>query len=587
MKHDRVGTWAKTTTERNHSRHGAIGVQWHRLAFALLFAGLLPAGQAVADQAAPSKLEAPGALQLAESSATKDKPDLIGHRLRAVMERPRYRYGRWGLLAVDLDRDHVLQETAADDFFPIASNTKLFTMAAAFEVFGPDHRFETPVVYSGAIDSGGTLNGDLILVAQGDFTMGGRRNPDGTVAYSDFDHTDANPVGGAILTAPDPLAGLDDLAQQVADMGITSVSGDVIIDDRLFITIPHREFFLSPIVINDNLIDLSLTPQAAGEAALLDWRPHTSAFEVTSEVVTRDDPSVPLEIAVERVGDVTHLTITGEVATDALDGIFDPVRVYQVGDLPELGEDEQVAEVARFARTLFIEALERAGVGVAAATLGPNDSASLPSSAAVAQLPVAATLVSAPFSEFAKLVLKVSHNLGADTTATLIGVEKGVTHFFFAMAEMGKVLAEDFGLDPDSFAFTDASGSRSFATPRTVMKLLKEVRNRYYFDEFHQGLPILGVDGSLAVVQRGGPATGQVFGKTGTGVAIDFAHLQPFLTEKALGGYLNSAQGREVAYCFYVQNGLIKNNIFGPLTDIIEINDDIGEIATILWSGRY
>jgi D-alanyl-D-alanine carboxypeptidase/D-alanyl-D-alanine-endopeptidase (penicillin-binding protein 4) len=202
-------------------------------------------------------------------------------------------------------------------------------------------------------------------------------------------------------------------------------------------------------------------------------------------------------------------------------------------------------------------------------------------------LPVAASFESAPYSEFAKLVLKVSHNLGADTSAMMIGVERAAPHFFFAMDEFGKVLTDELGLNPDSFAFTDASGSRSFATPRTVMQLLKEVRRRPYFDEFRHGLPILGVDGSLAVVQEGGPATGQVFGKTGTGAMVDFAHLRPFLTEKALGGYIDSDQGREVAYCYYVQNGLITNSIFEPLTDVIEINEDIGEIATILWSGRY
>jgi len=564
---------------------GRRGLLWAAAA-AIFGAGLCPVADVAADEASTSALFTPGAIQLAAAKKA-DAPDRIGHRIRAVMERPRYKYGRWGMLAVDLEKDRILQQAAADDFFPIASNTKLFTVAAAFETLGPDHRFETPVVYNGTVDNNGHLDGDLILVAQGDFTMGGRRNPDGTIAYTDFDHTDANPVGGAILTAPDPLAGLNDLAQQVAEAGITTVSGDVIIDDRLFVSMPLREFFLSPIMINDNLIDLSLTPQAPGQPALLSWRPHTSAFEVTSEVITRDDPTEPLDIEVERIGDVTHLTITGEVETDALGGIFDPVRVYQVGELPEFGEEERIAEVARFGRTLFIEALERAGVDVAAPTLGPNPSDSLPSPETVAQLPQAASFESAPLSEFAKLVLKVSHNLGADTLAMLIGVERGVPHFFFAMDEMGKVLAESFGLDPNSFAFTNASGSRSYATPRTEIQLLTEVRHRSYYEDFRHGLPILGVDGSLAVVNRGGPATGQVFGKTGTGAMIDFAHLRPFLTEKALGGYIDDAEGREVAFCYFVQNGLIYNSIFGPLTDVIEINEDIGDIATLLWSGRY
>ena len=70
----------------------------------------------------------------------------------------------------------------------------------------------------------GALDGDLILVASGDITMGGRDQPDGTLAYGNIDHTDANAVPGvATLTDTDPLTGLNALARQVADAGITSV----------------------------------------------------------------------------------------------------------------------------------------------------------------------------------------------------------------------------------------------------------------------------------------------------------------------------------------------------------------------------
>ena len=64
--------------------------------------------------------------------------------------------------------------------------------------------------------------------------MGGRTTPDGKIAYTDIDHSYANSIGNAILTTPDPLSGLDQLAQQVSTAGIKSVSGEVIIDDRLF-----------------------------------------------------------------------------------------------------------------------------------------------------------------------------------------------------------------------------------------------------------------------------------------------------------------------------------------------------------------
>jgi len=83
--------------------------------------------------------------------------------------------------------------------------------------------------------------------------MGGRDTGNDTVAVTDFDHCDANNLGSAILTSPDPLAGLNKLASQVVAAGIKRVSGDVIVDDRLFkqFRVPNQLLQITPIVIND------------------------------------------------------------------------------------------------------------------------------------------------------------------------------------------------------------------------------------------------------------------------------------------------------------------------------------------------
>ncbi|MGI9074473.1 MAG: hypothetical protein ACR2JB_24875 [Bryobacteraceae bacterium] len=85
---------------------------------------------------------------------------------------------------------------------------------------GPAHRYNTPVYRKGAIDHVGVLHGDLILVASGDLTMGGQTNPDGTIAIGDFDHNEADSLGNAVLTKPNPLAGYIELARQIASTGI-------------------------------------------------------------------------------------------------------------------------------------------------------------------------------------------------------------------------------------------------------------------------------------------------------------------------------------------------------------------------------
>ncbi len=78
---------------------------------------------------------------------------------------------------------------------------------------GVDHRFRTPIHRQGNVDEDGVLQGDLILVADGDLALGGRVTPQDTIQFTNFDHVDANSIGSAVLTPQDPLTGLDDLAK--------------------------------------------------------------------------------------------------------------------------------------------------------------------------------------------------------------------------------------------------------------------------------------------------------------------------------------------------------------------------------------
>src|SRR5206468_309992 len=99
----------------------------------------------------------------------------------------------------------------------------------------------------------------------------------------------ANGNETAELTDTDPLAGLKELAKQVAASGIKRVKGEVTIDDRLFEKAegsgsgPSR---LTPIVINDNLLDFVITPAQPGQMALVTWRPETSIIHVDALVDT-------------------------------------------------------------------------------------------------------------------------------------------------------------------------------------------------------------------------------------------------------------------------------------------------------------
>ena len=234
----------------------------------------------------------------------------LGPEVEKIMDRSLYRYGEWGYLEVDPTDGSTMRALGpAERLYIPGFSTKLFSVSAALDDLGFDHRFETPV-YALGDTKDGTLSGDLVLVAKGDLTMDGRTTPEGKVPYTPVDHTYANDVPGATLTPEDPLAGLDEIAEQVRESGIARVDGDVLIDDRLFDPPPaddpdpNLDPWPSPITINDNVIDVEITPGMVGEAPKsVTWRPQVAPYriDVQAETVEAGNPTT-LRVSAEPDG---------------------------------------------------------------------------------------------------------------------------------------------------------------------------------------------------------------------------------------------------------------------------------------------
>ncbi len=214
----------------------------------------------------------------------------LSHRIQAVLETPGYQEGHWGILVVDGKTGEAVYERNADQLFAPASVTKLFSTASALVELGPNHRFQTPLVRHGEVDVTGTLHGDMILIAQGDLCLGGRTGPDGSLVFKDEDHTYAGGNLRSEIVPTDPLAGLEHLAREVQAAGVKEITGDVIVDDRLFAPAfatgsgPRR---ISPILVNDNVIDVLAEPAAkAGEPARVTSVPATVFATMDAQVET-------------------------------------------------------------------------------------------------------------------------------------------------------------------------------------------------------------------------------------------------------------------------------------------------------------
>jgi D-alanyl-D-alanine carboxypeptidase len=500
--------------------------------------------------------------------------------IRAVFQKPIYKNSIWGLRVVALDTGRVLLNLKPNYQFVIGSVRKVFSIGELLNQVGAEHRYKTPVYGRGKLDRAGVLHGDLILAASGDLTMGGRTQPDGTIAITDFDHNEADTLGNAVLTAPNPLAGYIALAQQLAGLGITEVTGDVIIDDRLFQPYNFRdEFDLRPIFVNDDVVDLTINPTAPGSDASLVWRPVTAALGVKSTLVTGASGSdYTLQLKPEFPQCIGQPGCTAEV-TGQLPIDFVPPLTNKF----PLIQTFRIVQPSNYARTVFIETLKAAGVTVDAAPVEENPTHLLPPKRFYPPDTKLAELEGLPYSENAKLILKVSYNIGADTSLLLFGLTRGVDNMDDALKVEKANLISNYGIPKDEFHFVDGSGGGdTTATNRAVTQMLVSLTKRPTFPTFFDALPILGIDGSLAFVTdfETDPtlagAKGQVRAKTGTLLTASASGL--VVNGQAFGGYITARSGRNFVY------ELVVNNVeVSDLNGVIEIFQDEGMVSAILW----
>jgi PBP4 family serine-type D-alanyl-D-alanine carboxypeptidase len=468
-------------------------------------------------------------------------------RIAAIMARPEWAHSRFGMEFYSLDTHKVVFALNEQQFFVPGSTTKLLSEGTFMKLLGPDFRFKTKIYAAGTVDAQGTLKGDLVLVASGDPDLSGREQPDGTLAFKDEDHS-YSPAQGAAVVSGNPLAAIDDLAKQVAAHGIHRIDGRVLVDISLFPEGEHEGgtgIVISPICVNDNVIDVLATGASAIDApATLAFSPRTQYARFTNKTRTvAKGGTFELEFTNKTAPDGTQdVTVTGTVPLDATNSL----TVYHA-PAPSI-----------YAQTVFSEALAADGVTVSA----PGSESAADFSTLkhfYSEKNVVAVHTSAPFSEEAKVTLKVSQNLHAAMTmpylvGTYAASPKGeakadpVSAGFAAERDMLK----EAGLDVGSAMQSDGAGAAAFFTPDFMVHYLTFISQQSFAAKFRAALPVMGKDGTLVAIQKDSPAAGHVFAKTGTYGSPDLLNQQLFITGKGLAGYIVTAKGQTLAFSAYV-----------------------------------
>jgi D-alanyl-D-alanine carboxypeptidase len=343
----------------------------------------------------------------------------------------------------------------------------------------------------------------------------------------------------------------------------------VVVDDRLFdsFRVPNQNLLITPIMVNENMVDVTVTPSQVGQAAAVDWRPKSDAFAVNGSVNTTA-AGTPETVSLSGEGLVDCVGTEGCAGT--LAGDIPVGYRAPLSRSPVLVQTFRIEDPAAFARTAFIDALERAGVTVLAPSVAKTPLERLPTASAYTPDTRVAEFVSPPYSEYAKLILKVSLNLGANLSLMLFGLALGQRTIHGALAVERQALVNAMGIRADQFDFpTNGSGSPdSQATPRAAVQLLTEMATSDIAQSYRAALPVLGVDGSLAETGVSLPARGHVFAKTGTTIA------DGELIAQNLAGYIDTRSGRQLAFAVFLNDA-------GPIQSIADVTEVFEDEAAI------
>jgi serine-type D-Ala-D-Ala carboxypeptidase/endopeptidase (penicillin-binding protein 4) len=441
---------------------------------------------------------------------------------------PAARTAFWGIQVVDLSSGKTLYELNPNHNFIPASNTKLFTTALALTRLGPEYTFQTRV-FSAPPDATGRIAGDLRLIGGGDANLSARAVP-----YR------MGPING------NPLAPIEDLADQIVARGVRRIDGDIVGDDSWYVWQPYAPGWtvdypinddgppISALMIADSAFTLHVAPGAAlGEPAALSLNPAIEFYTIENRVNTAP-VGTPRQIHFKRIPGSRYAQLWGTI----------PLRDRGI-DLA-LG----IEDPAQYAALALRAALQERGVSVGGEAVSrhllPDEVPDLKQAAPSAP-PAGVELarrVSPPLLEDLRITDKVSQNLHAELALRAVGqARRNVGSFEAGMEEMRAFLME-IGIDPEEYTFADGSGlSRlNMVSPAAVIKLLRYMYGTPSRDAWVSLLPVGGEDGTLSNRFGQTPAAGKVHAKTGS-----LSHVS------ALSGYIER-EGGWVAFSILVNN---------------------------------
>jgi serine-type D-Ala-D-Ala carboxypeptidase/endopeptidase (penicillin-binding protein 4) len=506
------------------------------------------------------------------AAAKKDKDKVreskaVREKIDDILSQPDVARGFWGIEAVSLTNGKTLYTYNGDKLFTPASNTKLFTTAAALAMIGPDYQFKTTVETTGTLDKYGRLSGDVVLVGRGDPNLSGR-----TLPYQ-FGAQDREP----------PMIVLQELADQLVQKGVRFIDGDIVGDDTFYAFERYADGWsqddmsrewgapVSALTVNDNVQFVRVQPGASpGEKAFVDIQPFPDYYQLDNRIMTTPGGTGPRNVNITREPGSHLLTLWGTIPADD----------------PGFHESLAIDDPADFAARVFRRMLEERGVTIygkarpkhlevanlstfivtARAQSGGGD---IPGSNRTIPPLVLGAYQSKPLLDDLTVVNKESQNLHAELLLRLLGREKGTAGTIEAGSEVLRGFLSRADIRSDEYVFYDGSGlsRQNLVTPHAIVKLLLFASQQPWGNEYRSTLPVGGTDGTLADRFKDDDEKGKVDAKTGS-----LSHVS------TLSGYATTVKGDTIAF------SIMANNYHVPASVAMQAIDQI--VSALVQDGK-
>ena len=428
------------------------------------------------------------------ASDLREQPEV----LQNFVTEPMLAHAAVGFQAVDLESGAVVAEYNEEMILVPASTMKIVTSAAALSAFGSEYRFKTQVLYDGAIDESGTLQGNLYVRGLGDPTLGS----DGI--------------------ARPRRAFLDEWCEGIQGAGIQSIAGNIVVlDDGLGYRGISPKWLVEDlgtdygagvygIGVYDNVCRVYVRSGAVG----------------TVPEVVRVEPAVPgLKIKNE-------LRVVERPLVDPM-GFGYPLdwnrRIYGevAANRGEIEISMDIPDPGLFLAEHLRSELRSRGIPVS----GAATTARLTHQRPKQEILLAETR-SVPLTEIVRVLLYRSDNHYTE-------------HLYEWMKAEKKPSAPEFfkgkGLNTKALVMRDGSGlsPQNGMSARFLTEVLGEMAKTPGYREL---LPVVGRDGTVAYFLRGTPLDGKAWVKTGSMSGV-----------QAYAGYAEK-DGRKYAFTLIVNN---------------------------------